>query len=822
MPETSKTPAPLAHVLVLLLFLLAVGTYFHPVFLRGFALVPIGLLYRYSPWSGLNIMPRGTSQNWDLFDQVFEFYPWRHFLIDRQEAGFIPLWNDLNFFGHPFLAIYQAKVFYPIHAVLPLFNEKHIPAFLGILHIGIAFLGMYLLMHVYRCGRGASTISATSYAFGGFMILWLGHPHSKVAAWMPWVFLCAERLIRKPNLPRFCWLTVVVFLQYSAGHVQTSMQVLVGLILYLTARYLYHYRNWTPAHTKSIGGILAALTLGTILHGATLVPFTEYLFLSSAYEARKDGVPMQPYLAPDLIVSQLLPKLYGAPFDGQARGTSFRLDATINETAAGYVGILPLFLAILGFTDRRYRRYKLPHAFLVVFSFGIAYGWPVIFPVSQQIPIFRMSYTFRYLLVSGFSLAILGGLGFEGMVRKRDGVNPLFRIGLLLGTSAVFGGTAYLLMPSLGAGLLGDPRAEVIRVFVNLHLVTFGMLILISQILLFMGILTRPRSQPLALLVAAVIFTDLYLVGFRANPAYPSRFVFPDGVRGIEFLSQAPQPPRFLGLDRALPPHVNMLYDLDDARGNDALSPLYQERFLGFIDPGIFDPRVLPALRQLTVTQFRSNYLDAAGIEYVLVPNSFRIRGTGALEYVYSGEVQILRNSRSFGPAVVAYDWTEHESLDAISNDWERRPPDLTQTVSVVRGAVPATPTTPDRPMTKARVLSRDHHRVVYQAKADSDAVFMALQTQFPGWKATVNGAPAETFHANIAFTGIALGPGEHEIVLQYEPDSYRVGLFLTLFATLMLSGCGVVALRRWQEGAYREPTKPVSDESADELAIEL
>ncbi len=62
-----------------------------------------------------------------------------------------------------------------------------------------------------------------------------------------------------------------------------------------------------------------------------------------------------------------------------------------------------------------------------------------------------------------------------------------------------------------------------------------------------------------------------------------------------------------------------------------------------------------------------------------------------------------------------------------------------------------------------------------------------------PGTRVILNGATADVIEHNpLLFTEFDLPPGEHELVWLYEPDSYRVGLFLTALgaaaAGLMLS----------------------------------
>jgi hypothetical protein len=57
----------------------------------------------------------------------------------------------------------------------------------------------------------------------------------------------------------------------------------------------------------------------------------------------------------------------------------------------------------------------------------------------------------------------------------------------------------------------------------------------------------------------------------------------------------------------------------------------------------------------------------------------------------------------------------------------------------------------------------------------------------YPGWRATVDGQPAEILPANHAFRAVALAQGEHIVAFQYAPFSFRLGASIT-FAALLLA----------------------------------
>jgi hypothetical protein len=53
--------------------------------------------------------------------------------------------------------------------------------------------------------------------------------------------------------------------------------------------------------------------------------------------------------------------------------------------------------------------------------------------------------------------------------------------------------------------------------------------------------------------------------------------------------------------------------------------------------------------------------------------------------------------------------------------------------------------------------------------------------TNYPGWKAKVNGLEKPVLRANYAFNAIEIGKGESEVEFYYDPDSFKLGLIISL-----------------------------------------
>ena len=66
----------------------------------------------------------------------------------------------------------------------------------------------------------------------------------------------------------------------------------------------------------------------------------------------------------------------------------------------------------------------------------------------------------------------------------------------------------------------------------------------------------------------------------------------------------------------------------------------------------------------------------------------------------------------------------------------------------------------------------------------------MLTETFYPGWRATVDDAPARILRADHAFRGVRLDPGRHVVRFRYLPRSLLLGAAISLAATVVAVLC--------------------------------
>jgi hypothetical protein len=88
------------------------------------------------------------------------------------------------------------------------------------------------------------------------------------------------------------------------------------------------------------------------------------------------------------------------------------------------------------------------------------------------------------------------------------------------------------------------------------------------------------------------------------------------------------------------------------------------------------------------------------------------------------------------------------------------------------------------------KVARERSDRVTVRVDTDQPGYLVLADTYYPGWRAEVDGEEAEILVANHAFRAVALELGEHTVVFEYAPISYRVGAGITLGSSLVVVIC--------------------------------
>lgn len=78
----------------------------------------------------------------------------------------------------------------------------------------------------------------------------------------------------------------------------------------------------------------------------------------------------------------------------------------------------------------------------------------------------------------------------------------------------------------------------------------------------------------------------------------------------------------------------------------------------------------------------------------------------------------------------------------------------------------------------------------------ESSRVLTYVDADYPGWTASIDGAPTTLYRAHGAFKAVVLGPGEHLVTFEFVPTRSYFGAIVSILSTLFLVATSYVARR--------------------------
>ncbi len=277
-------------------------------------------------------------------DIINEYYPTIHALKADQFLG----WNNYTFSGWALMGDIQSATLYPpnwLHFLIA--DSSKVFTVLALFHYFWGAAGMFLFARC-RFDILPSAVAAFLWAFGGYHLLRLTNGvviFPAALCWMPWMWLAAEKasLAKGPALKWIGLLGLFGGMQILAGAPQIVQISWAGIFLWMLFRVIF------AANNKTRFQISGAFILSAILAvGIAFPQLAESLRLQAETFPRggedkwnyiKDGS-----LQPRVYLTWLMPGFFGP---GNSESIYWGSTVGYAETN-GYMGILPLMLALLG------------------------------------------------------------------------------------------------------------------------------------------------------------------------------------------------------------------------------------------------------------------------------------------------------------------------------------------------------------------------------------------------------------------------------------------------------------------------------------------
>ena len=780
-------------------------------------LLPAEYLKAFYPWGSPAAAQNLHQWNVLQWDGMAEFYPWRLHAARSMAAGQIPLWDPYVLCGTPFLANSQSAPLYPLHALyyLPLGLSTAVRmGWVAWLHLSLAGVFAYWLARDLGVRPVAALVGGAAYELSGFAVAWLELPSFiSVACWIPLLMLLIGRAVRWQSWRTAAGAGAVAGMMLLAGHLQIALYGLLAAGLVWVWETVAVMRTADRATLlRCIGFGCVAVGMGIALAAPQMLPSIELSRVSHrAGSASWGGYHGYLTLAmpPQNWVTLLVPDYYGLPARNDFWGF-WKYFAPNTMEYAGHVGAAAFVLVLLGAVcgarvDRR--------AWLLLgigaLAFLVAIGSPVAALLYFGIPGFSQTGSpARIVVLLCLSQALLAAVGLEWVLQR---VEERWTVAARSLAIAVAGTLVLLLALHLVAQLqIHQFEAAVSRpalIRAAAYAAAGGLL---PALLLWFLRTDGPRKQTLAAGIAALLVVGLGQVLFGGAYNLTS---LPEGAYPDTPLTQALQRggARVATINRAwdlatfapavLPPNASLAYGWRDAQGYDSLALAHYRTLVDAVaGPG--DNAGPPANGNIAyVKQPASQLLPLLAAKYVVSIQPVVAPGLSLAQGFPAGPPYVYESSIAYPEAYAASAWIAAD--DTAGLEYLRRygPGDIgnsavVSTESLTPPSPPPSHEETDSPQpAQVERSTPGHIRVTANPK---QPVFLVLaESMAPGWKARLlpaGGAPQPLaiHRANIAFQGVFIHPGPATVDWRYEPDSFRLGLFLSLGAVAALLAVGV------------------------------
>lgn len=737
-----------------------------PVLVGRRTLLGGDILYQFIPWAdGSPHVPHNPI----LSDPVSQFVTALSLFRQDLASGQLPLWNPYTLNGTPLLGNGTSAILSPFTWMALPFQPDRGYSLAMLARFIVAGTGMAFFVRQLGARGVSAALAGVAYASSSWMVVWLGHPQSGVAAILPWAFGFAEVYLRNRSPRALAGLAVSVALQLFAGNEETSFHMGVFLALWVALRAL----SQPDSRFRRLVTLSAAGTLGAALAAVQLLPFLSGLQGSSLAEDRRRSGAGLGSLANSELASWLIPNGHGNPGIDQVIG---RPPNYAESTA--FIGVGALVLVVPG----AWLLWRTARSVSILLTGGLLFAGLTVYGeitgVVGRLPGFDASNNARLTVLACFCGAALAGAGLERVLRSpvrlpwRATVAPL--------------APAWACIAGLGACALVLKRngAAVDHLFGPFHgQIGFWVVVLAlslgSAVLLFAAGMMGSARPWVAGGFLTLALAEALLFAAPFQPRTPPGDNPPKSA-AMDWLHARIGNDKFAAPGLAVLPNLSERYGLYDTRGVDVLLNSRLRTFWREADPK-YDDSVL--YTQLITPG--EEWLAAAGVRWYLTAPQASLPKT--LMRYRSGPTAIaeLPNSRPFAFGVATGSVIEAPNAAAAAAIMAREPLGPV----VVEGCCGATsaPTSPPalQPVT---VVSRDQGAMTLQVIMPHNGVVVLLQSYASGWSAQVDGNPVSIHPADVLFQAVSVSAGSHSITLRYRPASFVLGTTVSAVSLLIVA----------------------------------
>lgn len=826
------------HAVNILLIAVALIAMFWRVFFLGETLIDVATLNNQLPWG----YSAGESDYQYNRRDLTDMYVTRdYFVVSAYRDGEMPLWNPYTMAGHPIYADGVTRTLSPFLLFYKFFDVPLGYSLARITELILAAIFMYIFLTAIGVSAGGALIGALVFELSAHSMLHLtGLGWWGGLMWLPLIILFVDRALTRGSYAQAAIAGVMLAAQFFCGYMPNQIYYVgaVGLY-YLFFAFVRKRKLQDSRITRDLALMFLTLAVGMALAATQWVPMLELLRHSNR---KIIGAELgYIYLPPWYGLTLIFPNLFGAAYDTRTLTLFTALGVSHDHILyLGIAALLPLAFCLWHRktegrkqeTESRRQgsdvsaRCLLLSDFRVVFfallaaiSLVIMMTTPLYVPVTRFIPILQV---IRVAVRAGvlflFAAATLVAMGTDSLMRASNDsllrFARLARKSLFIASGFVAAAVVASYLMKLGGfavetgdrGRLAFIRKSAAALASQFTPPDAGIIIpfvLLSAVVALLWLLSKERLSRKVFFASlvALLIVDLFWASGQFNRSFERSRVYP-ATQITDTLRRLP-PGRVLVVPSDLetnrraasqddkiiaPPNTLLPYQISTVTGKNQQFPGWYREYAALIEPQ-------PNLSHVVFDETRSRFFDLLNVRYVVTHAATPLAGYDLIATAEGLSIYENRNAlpRAFFASLVVEVTNHADAIETL-----RAPAfDAANTVVIesananargIGGASEAGHTAPPQ----ASIIEDRRNRVVIETQNEGSGMLVLSDNYYPGWSATVDGAPAEIFRANCTMRAIKVPAGRHVVSFVFMPVTFKASVYLGL-ATLALLALGLI-----------------------------
>jgi hypothetical protein len=737
---------------------------FSGFFFNNEILTPFDLIDTMPPWR--DHLPEGASRpvNKLMYDPIMAFRPDFLRFQDALREGRWPLWNDMEMCGLPLLANCQSRVFYPPNLLLLVTDVDTAMSLFVVIKLWLAAFVAYVCARLLGFGIWPSRWYSVIWGLGCFTRLWAYWPITDVLVWIPVVFLGAEWLAERRLRKGFFAVALGGVMCLFAGHPETAFAINAYMALYFVLRIVFAWKGGL-APMRPLALYAGAWLLSLAVYAVQLLPFAEYL-ANSAPVADRIQMP----LTTSELTSFWVPRFFGTIAEKTFWDKNLHNSNLTIQQYAGIATWLGIAFAVAHMLRKSplvgpRGRARLIALLLVSFASLAAAMDISTLEWVKNLPGFSHMRTIYHVYFSLFAIPVVGLIGLEAWFAQRRRLREMSAALIVIVPAAAIVGVVYVFNgPIIQMAGVGDYVLRAMLTTVGFTVIT---------VLVVAAHCFTKRTRLVWALLVLVGLCDVYWPARGFNSSVPRQSSF-RWTPLIAYIQDKSKPCRVDPFGAAIAPGTLGNFGLEEWDGYDGLFPGRPIRFRKAFADRIWD-RIF-AINGVDYYLNDPRYEELVPIRKLVDRGELELETTLDHLEVYR-HVGMLPRARLVGKLETA---TDADALFDRMRESEFDPGRAAITELPPPGSAPNSDETS---VGTAAIGDHKPDRVVVKCDASTDAVLVLAETFYPGWTATVDGAPAAIYPVYYCFRGVTVPKGRHVVEFRYQPRSLTLGLLISASA---------------------------------------